>query len=271
LESLINDVQSLDPLLIYLLLFAMAFLENLFPPSPSDMMIVLGGALAGLGRIGFAEALLCATAGSVSGFFLMYKIGDWFGDHILERGKIKFIKVEAVHKVEGWFREHGYWVIVVNRFLTGTRAVVSFFAGMSEMKLWLTIGLCAVSALIWNAILVTGGFLLGQNWDQIGYYLSTYSRIVTGIVVLVVAVLLAYYFLKRKRGGAARSRGAEDAVGERSTGAGKAGERSTGAGKAGEAPIGSGEAGLNIQHGAGEGQEGRRNGVRRPESEERET
>jgi len=260
LESLINNVQSLDPLLIYLLLFAMAFLENLFPPSPSDMMIVLGGALAGLGRIGFAEALLCATAGSVSGFFLMYKVGDWFGDHILEQGKIKFIKVEAVHKVEGWFREHGYWVIVVNRFLTGTRAVVSFFAGMSEMKLWLTIGLCAVSALIWNAILVTAGFLLGQNWEEIGNYLSTYSRIVTGVIVLVVVVLLVYYFLKRKRGGVAGSRGADDA----------SGARTTGVGKASETRSGNGEADNRVQQGAGGEQEGRRNGLRRPESEGRE-
>lgn len=260
MESLINNVQSLDPLLIYLLLFAMAFLENLFPPSPSDMMIVLGGALAGLGRIGFVEALLCATAGSVSGFFLMYKIGDWFGDHILERGKIKFIKVEAVHKVEGWFREHGYWVIVVNRFLTGTRAVVSFFAGMSEMKLWLTIGLCAVSALIWNAILVTGGFLLGQNWEEIGNYLNTYSRIVTGIIVLVVVVLLVYYFVRRKRGSVAGSRGTDDAG---STG-------TTGVGKASDAPSGNGEAGTKMRQGPGGGEEGKRNGLRSPESEGRE-
>ena len=199
METLINTLQSLDPLLIYLLIFSMAFIENLFPPSPSDVMIVLGGALVGIGRVGYAPVLLCATAGSVAGFMLMYKIGDWFGDHILEQGKISFIRVETVHKVEEWFRKHGYWVIVVNRFLTGTRAVVSFFAGMSEMSFSVTTLLCAVSALAWNAILVTSGYALGQNWQEIEVYLSTYSQVVTGLVILVAIGVGARYLLKKKK------------------------------------------------------------------------
>ncbi len=199
MESIINSLQSLDPLLILFLLFAIAFIENLFPPAPSDVMIVLGGALVGFGRIGFLEALLFATTGSITGFMVMYKIGDWFGDHILERGKISFIKVSTVHKVEEWFRKHGYWVIVANRFLAGTRAVVSFFAGMSEMKFPITLALCAVSALAWNAILVGGGYVLGSNWQNIEVYLSTYSQIVTGIVILIALALTVRYLAKRKR------------------------------------------------------------------------
>ena len=199
MESLIHTLQSLDPLLICLLMFSLAFLENLFPPSPSDVMIVLGGALVGLGCVGFAEALLSATAGSVTGFMLMYKIGDWFGDHILEQGKISFIRVETVHKVEEWFRKYGYWVVVVNRFLSGTRAIVSFIAGMSEMSFSLTILLCAVSALVWNAILVTSGYILGQNWQEIEVYLSTYSQIVTGLVIILVIAFVGWHFWKKKK------------------------------------------------------------------------
>ncbi len=199
MESLINTLQLLDPLLILILLFAIAFVENLFPPAPSDVMIVLGGALVGIGRVGFVETLLFATAGSIAGFMLMYKIGDWFGDHILERGKISFIKVSTLHKVEEWFRKHGYWVIVLNRFLAGTRAVVSFFAGMSEMKFPVTLALCAVSALAWNSILVGAGYLLGNNWQKIEVYLSTYSQVVAGIVVLVAIGLTVRYLARRKQ------------------------------------------------------------------------
>lgn len=199
MESIINTLLSLDPLLILFLVFAIAFIENLFPPAPSDVMIVLGGALVGFGRIGFVETLLLATAGSITGFMVMYKIGEWFGDHILERGKISFIKVSTLHKVEEWFRKHGYWVIVANRFLAGTRAVVSFFAGMSEMKFPITLALCAVSALAWNAILVGGGYVLGSNWQNIEVYLSTYSQIVTGIVILVALALTVRYLSRKKR------------------------------------------------------------------------
>jgi len=198
LEEIIHSLQTLDPILVYGLLFGIAFIENIFPPSPSDMVIVFGGTLIGLGRVGYVEALLSATAGSTAGFVVMYKIGDWFGVHILEQQKLKFIPLEMVRKVEEWFRKYGYWIIVVNRFLTGTRAVVSFFAGMSRLNLFKTTALCFVSALAWNAILITGGDLLGQNWERIGFYLDTYSEIVTGLVIVALLVVLGR-FLAMKR------------------------------------------------------------------------
>jgi membrane protein DedA with SNARE-associated domain len=197
LEDIIARLQSLDPLLVYGLVFAIAFVENLFPPSPSDIMIATAGSLVGLGRIGFLPTLLFATAGSTAGFVLMYGIGDWFGVHILERGKLKFIPVEAVRKVEGWFVKYGYWIIVANRFLAGTRAVVSFFAGMSELKFLPTTILCFVSALCWNAILVGSGYLVGHNLQKIGFYLSTYSQFVTALIILVVIILAVRYFTRR--------------------------------------------------------------------------
>jgi membrane protein DedA with SNARE-associated domain len=209
LESLIQNffqpvlgyLQAQDPLVVCFFMFAIAFIENIFPPSPSDVMIVFGGALVGFGNLGFPAALLSATAGSVAGFMVMYKIGDWFGDHILEQGKIKFINIDTVRKVEIWFQKHGYWVIVINRFLTGTRAVVSFIAGMSEMKFGITVVLCGVSALVWNAILIASGYYLGSNWEKIQYYLNAYSRVVTIIVVLVLGFFLVRYLVQKKRAG----------------------------------------------------------------------
>jgi membrane protein DedA with SNARE-associated domain len=130
----------------------------------------------------------------------MYKIGDWFGDHILEQGKIKFIPVEAVKKVEAWFNRYGYWIIIANRFLAGTRAVVSFFAGMSELNLLRTTILSFLSALVWNAILVSAGWYLGQHWEKIGFYLNTYSQIVTVILIVVVAIFVVRYFYRKNNG-----------------------------------------------------------------------
>jgi membrane protein DedA with SNARE-associated domain len=189
-QEFIHSLQFLDPFLI-------AFIENVFPPSPSDLVIVFAGSLTGFGRVEFLGILLVATAGSTLGFIVMYKVGDWFGDNILEKGKISFIPVKAVMKVEAWFKQYGYWIIVVNRFLAGTRAVVSFFAGVSELNLLKTTVLCCVSALAWNTILVTAGFFMGKQWERIGFYLSTYSQVVTGILVVVVLVLVARFLYKK--------------------------------------------------------------------------
>ncbi len=202
MQDFFQYLNSIDPLVVYGLVLGFALVENLFPPSPSDMMIIAAGSLVGIGKVNFIATLLFATAGSTIGFVMMYKVGDWFGDHILEQGKVKFIPIEAVHKVERWFARYGYAIIVVNRFLTGTRAVVSFFAGMSDLRLSTTTVLCAVSALAWNAILITIGFYLGQNWDRISLLLSTYSQLATAVGIIVVVLLVIRFVLSRRNAGA---------------------------------------------------------------------
>ena len=172
-------------------------MENIFPPFPSDVIVVFAGSLAGIGAIDFWWALLLTTIGSTFGFMVMYKVGDWFGLKILETGKLKFIPRDSVHKVEGWFRKYGYVIIVANRFLSGTRAVVSFFAGMSELKLPITTVLCFMSALVWNFLLLFAGQKLGQNWNVIFFYLETYSKAVTGIILIVILLFVARFVYKK--------------------------------------------------------------------------
>ena len=197
MEEFIQSLAGLNPGWIYLAVAGIAYIENIFPPFPSDVIVVFAGSLAGLGTVDFTTALLLATAGSTLGFITMYKIGDWFGDHILETGKLRFIPRESVHKVEGWFRKYGYFVVIANRFLAGTRAVVSFFAGMSELSLPVSVLLSFISALIWNFILLSTGRAVGENWRQIGGYLETYSTIVTSLIALTAIILLVRLFLKR--------------------------------------------------------------------------
>ena len=197
MEEFVSSLIHFDPALVILAVLAIAFLENLLPPFPSDVLVVAAGSLVGLGTVGFAPVLLAAAIGSTLGFVAMYFIGKWFGHRILAEGRLPFFPPEAVRTVHGWFERYGYWLIVVNRFLAGTRAVVAFFAGMSDLKLGTTVALSFLSALLWNGILVTAGFVLGNNWERVGFYLSTYSQVVTGIVVLVVIVLVIRYFSTR--------------------------------------------------------------------------
>lgn len=189
----------MNPVWVYCIVALIAYLENLFPPFPSDVAIVAAASLIGFGTIDFLPLLVMTTVGSTLGFVTMYRIGDWFGDKILEVGKIPFIPIENVHKVETWFRKYGYWVIIANRFLAGTRAVVSFFAGMSELNLWKTTVLSFGSALLWNSVLILAGKTLGENWSSIAFYLETYSKAVTLIVLLAALIVIARYFYKNQQ------------------------------------------------------------------------
>ena len=180
-------------------IFLVAFIENLFPPAPSDVLVVFGGALAAMDKGSLILAYFAGTIGSTCGFILMFLIGRWFGERILEQGKIKFIKKDALHKFEHWFQKYGFGLIIANRFLTGTRAIVSFFAGISELDFKITTLLSFVSSSLWYGILIYAGYSLGQHWERIGWYLKTYSIAITVLVTVIAAVALFRYMFKKKR------------------------------------------------------------------------
>jgi membrane protein DedA with SNARE-associated domain len=196
-EEIITFLRSVDPIFIYIAVFGIAFIENIFPPFPSDVIVAFSGALSVVASLSLPIVIVCAVAGSTSGFIVMYFIGKFAGDKILEKGKIKFISKEAVFTVERWFQKYGYWLIIANRFLAGTRAIISFFAGMSELDLKRTAILSAISALVWNLILIFVGFYVGHNLSKISEYISTYNKVVFGILILVALIYLIKILMKR--------------------------------------------------------------------------
>lgn len=198
IEQGINWLRQLPPEGVLALMFFLAFIENVFPPSPSDVLLVFAGTLIGIGTIDFTSALIVSTAGSACGFALAYVIGRYFREHIVSGRLSRYLPLGAINQVERMFQRFGYWVIIANRFLAGTRAIVSFVAGMSRMNLAATTALCAVSAAAWNAILLYMGMVFGKNWQKVGEYLSIYSTIVT-VIVLAVLAFSVWRYLKNRR------------------------------------------------------------------------
>lgn len=200
IEHILNFISGLAPFWIYIALFFFSFIENVFPPSPSDLVVIVGGSLIGTEVLHFIPTLLITSLGSVVGFMTLFFLGTQLDRKVIQAGKVKFISVEGLIKVESWFKKWGYWIILANRFLPGTRSVISFFAGLSELDYKKTALLAAASALVWNSIIIYLGIIFGNNIPVIDRYLSTYSNIawiVTGL--FVAGIVLKFVFQKRKQ------------------------------------------------------------------------
>ncbi|MEW5843229.1 MAG: DedA family protein [Bacteroidota bacterium] len=199
LQEIITYISTLDPALIYVALFFFAFAENIFPPSPSDFVVLIGSTLVAKSAIGFLPILLITSIGSAIGFIVMYFIGEFLGDKLVRSGKMKFITQASLEKADRFFHKHGYNLILINRFLPGTRAVVSFFSGVHKLKPARTFVYAAVSSFFWNALLIFLGIQLGKNLELIDYYLSKYSEVVFLLMGLAVIVFVIRYFLKKRK------------------------------------------------------------------------
>ena len=184
---------------IYLVLFLFSFIENIFPPSPSDVVVVVGASLIASTKMDFIPVLLITSIGSAMGFVLMYFVGKFFGEKVIRTGKLKFVSKQAMQNVDSWFNKYGYKLIAANRFLPGTRSIISFFSGVHELHLLKTFLLAALSAFLWNALIIYLGMEVGHNVELIDYYLNTYSSVILAITAVAALVFTIRYFIKRKK------------------------------------------------------------------------
>jgi len=198
-EDILNQISTFPPLWIYVTLFFFAFIENVFPPSPSDLVVLIGGTLISIGVIHFIPTLILTTVGSLIGFMVLFYIGSAIDKKVIHSGKLKFIPIDAVDKVEAWFNKYGYWVILANRFLPGTRSVISFFSGLSHLKVEKTILLATISAFAWNAIILFLGIAFGDHVKVIDNYISTYSNIVIAVTVVIVLFFIIRNIIQKKK------------------------------------------------------------------------
>jgi len=195
-EKLIEKLENLEPFWIYFIVSFIAFIENVFPPFPSDAIVVFGGFLVGVGKVKYWLLLLGSTIGSTLGFMLAYYIGVKCSTTKISSLKIRYVPVDALLKVGAWFSKFGYTLIVVNRFLAGTRAVISFFAGLSGLPLLTTTILSFLSALAWNALLLYAGTSLGKNWQVALEYIGQYSNAMFNVLITIAVISIVVYLWK---------------------------------------------------------------------------
>ena len=201
MQEILHYLEHSSSLLAYSLLFVSAFIENIFPPIPGDTVTVVGAYLVGRGILNFWGVYLATTLGSVLGFMTIFSIAFYVEKRLIEKYQPRWITSTHIDRVESWFKKYGYGVIVLNRFLSGARSVISFVAGLSKLSPPIVLLLSFISCAIWNGILIYLGLLVGQNWEQMITALKIYNQWVLMIIILVLLVwLLMRYFRKRKTG-----------------------------------------------------------------------
>lgn len=196
LELFVATVSSWPAWALLVAAFMVVYIENLVPPWPGDVLIVFIGTMIGVGALDFTTALVVTTLGSVLGFASAYGLGRRYGEAIAQSPWVPFITPPLIVKVERWFDKYHGLIIISNRFLAGTRAVIAFVAGIVHLALPRTLIYSAISAFCWNSLLLYVGAHVGSRWRELDKYIASYGWAITGLIIIAVIVFL---FRKRKR------------------------------------------------------------------------
>jgi membrane protein DedA with SNARE-associated domain len=183
----------------YLGLALLLVAENLFPPIPSEVVLPLAGFVVGRGDLGFLQALLASTAGSVVGALILYALGRYGGRGLVLRyGSWLRVSATELERAEGWFRRYGGWVVLGARVVPFARSIVSIPAGTMQMPLIRFTVLTALGSGVWNVLLIGAGVSLGANWTRISGWIGSYSDVVLILLAGAAAVFLVLRHRRRK-------------------------------------------------------------------------
>ncbi len=199
METFLQSLADSNPWWAYAMLFLSAFVENIFPPIPGDTVVLLGAYLVGRGILNSWQVYASTTAGSIAGFMGMYGIAYWIEWKVIEKYQPRWLSRTKIDRVESWFQRYGYWVILLNRFLSGVRSVISVVAGLSKLDARRVFLLGMISCMVWNALLIYAGALLGRNWQEIGEFLKMYNRVVIILLMTAGGSYILYRFVLYRR------------------------------------------------------------------------
>ena len=199
LTDLVAWMESLPPALMYLLILAIAYGENVVPPIPGDMIVVFGGYLAGKAALSLTGVIALSTIGGAAGFMTMYYLGLRLGSAIMRPDKYRWLPKDQIATGQRWLNRWGYGLIAVNRFLSGTRSVISLVAGMARMPGQPVLIASSFSSLIWCALIAWLGYVVGDNWEVVAEYLAIYGRIIFWLVFAIVVSYAGYRIFRRKK------------------------------------------------------------------------
>src|SRR5699024_2336158 len=167
-HDLIQLIETPPPLSVYLVFFLIAYLENIIPPIPGDLLVAFGGYLAAESIIHILPVYVLTVIASVAGFMSLYWLGSHWGRQVQQYPEqfwmVRFIPINYIQRVRHWMDRWGIGVVVANRFLAGTRSVISLAAGLSHAGTGRTAAGSLISSLLWNAILVGFGWIVHSNW-----------------------------------------------------------------------------------------------------------
>ncbi|WP_309611572.1 DedA family protein [Sphingomonas sp.] len=182
----------------YLGVAFLMFLETLFPPIPSEVIMPVAGVAAAKGKLSLGWVIASGTAGAMLGNIVWYLAARALGiirlkPFILRWGRWLTIEWDEIVRAERWFGTRGWLIVGVGRLLPTVRSIVSVPAGLLKMRFLTFTIASSVGTALWTALLAGAGYLMGARYHDI-------DRVIGPVANGVIVAILALYAVRLWRG-----------------------------------------------------------------------
>ncbi len=186
--------------LAYVVVGALVFAEAAFMIGfffPGETAVVVGGVLAGLGRVDLGVMIVVVVVCAVLGDSVGYEVGKKAGPWLLRRRPPVFWRphrarlqdTTAVRYTLGLLERYGGPAVFLGRFIAVARVVIPGLAGMSGLRYRTFLFWNLLGGLCWGVGYTMLGYLVGVSFEHVLGQIGLWSLVVVALVVACVTVL----------------------------------------------------------------------------------
>jgi membrane protein DedA with SNARE-associated domain len=168
------------------------FLENVFPPIPSELIMPLAGYAAAKGDANIFIVILAGALGSLAGASFWYGLGRLVDHERMKRfadrhGRLLTVTRRDIERADDWFDAYGHYAVLFGRLVPTVRTLISVPAGLAEMSLFRFLAYSGIGTLIWTTLLALFGYAVGARYRELESWIDPISY---GVIALIVGIYL---------------------------------------------------------------------------------
>jgi membrane protein DedA with SNARE-associated domain len=178
----------------YFGVFLCVFIGNLGIPVPEETVLLVAGFLAGRGDLSLEPLYLVGIGSAVVGDCCGFVFGRTGGQRLFERLAQRFAFVRTRYeRLQNFFKVHGSKAVFMARFVAGARFMAGPMAGAAGMSFLRFLGWNVSGALIWCSLIISVGYLLGDELEWVAHVVHTASHWLALGIFLLGAVIWLYF------------------------------------------------------------------------------
>lgn len=165
------------------------FLETIFPPIPSEVIMPVAGVAAANGSLSLWLVIASGTAGAMLGNIFWYLAARALGlvrlKPLIDRhGRWLTMQWPEVERAQRWFERHGIAFVLIGRLLPTIRSLVSIPAGLLKMRFRNFVIASTLGTLAWTAVLAGAGYRLKSDFHEVDQFIAP----ATDAILIVLAI-----------------------------------------------------------------------------------
>ena len=176
--------------------FGLMLLESTGVLIPSEAISPFAGYLVSQEKLTMFGAVSAGVLGNLAGSWIAYFVGLRGGRGLwLRYGRYLGVRAHHLALAEKWFARYGEPAVLVSRYLPVVRTFVSFPAGTARMNFARFSAYTFLGCVPWVLALTYLGYVLGENWEEVGSFLHYLDY----AVALALVAGAAYLFVRWRR------------------------------------------------------------------------